>query len=165
MANTQSRIDLLEEQNSKLVAKITELREKNAVLLAENIEIKADNVKLKQALEKYEARFVNLEQKDKEKTSLIAKLDDDIKEIKQSSCQPIYTKPKSLEEKEVDRFLDSKYRESVSKVIIQSIKVEIKSCSQLPRVLSLIFLRFLHYRIRMFPYPKQRNYYLIVIKI
>ncbi|CAG8649198.1 12623_t:CDS:2, partial [Dentiscutata heterogama] len=36
-------------------------------------------------MKKYEARFVNLEQKDKEKTSLIAKLDDDIKEIKQSN--------------------------------------------------------------------------------
>ncbi|CAG8639207.1 3149_t:CDS:2 [Ambispora gerdemannii] len=152
MANTQSRIVLLEKQNSKLVSKITELREKNAILLAEN-------VKLKPALEKYEVRFINLEQKDKEKTSLITKLADDIKEIKQSStnvspkinpnntpeqmsqndspkglentsdntfnsdtCQPIYTKSKSLEKKEVDRFLDSTYRESVSKEIIQSIK-------------------------------------------
>jgi regulator of replication initiation timing len=61
MANTQSKIDLLEEQNSKLVSEITELREKNAILLAENIEVKADNVKLKQALEKYEVRFANLE--------------------------------------------------------------------------------------------------------
>ncbi|CAG8766255.1 11664_t:CDS:10, partial [Gigaspora margarita] len=49
-------------------------------------EVKADNVKLKHALEKYEARFVNLEQRDKEKTCLIAKLDDNIKEIKQSSA-------------------------------------------------------------------------------
>ncbi|CAI2182658.1 15528_t:CDS:2 [Funneliformis geosporum] len=35
------------------------------------------------ALEEHEARFTNLEQKDKEKTTLIAKLDDDIREIKQ----------------------------------------------------------------------------------
>ncbi|CAG8702434.1 16761_t:CDS:1, partial [Acaulospora morrowiae] len=31
-----------------------------------NIEVKADNVKLKQALEKYEVRFINLEQRDTE---------------------------------------------------------------------------------------------------
>ncbi|CAI2187432.1 14349_t:CDS:2 [Funneliformis geosporum] len=43
----------------------------------------AENVKLKHALEEHEARFTNLEQKDKEKTTLIAKLDDDIREIKQ----------------------------------------------------------------------------------
>ncbi|RHZ78411.1 hypothetical protein Glove_165g8 [Diversispora epigaea] len=53
--------------------------------IAENNKVKAENVKLKQALEEYEARFTNLEQRDKEKTNLIAKLDDDIKEIKQSS--------------------------------------------------------------------------------
>ncbi|CAG8809767.1 1003_t:CDS:2, partial [Racocetra persica] len=43
------------------------------------------NVKLRRALEEHEARFTNLEQRDKEKTNLIAKLDDDIKEIKQTS--------------------------------------------------------------------------------
>ncbi|CAG8608864.1 10744_t:CDS:2 [Acaulospora colombiana] len=41
---------------------------------------------MKQALEKYEVRFINLEQRDKEKINLIAKLDDDIKEIKQSKA-------------------------------------------------------------------------------
>ena len=42
------------------------------------------NVKLKYALEKHEARFTSLEQRDEEKATLITKLDDDIKEIKQS---------------------------------------------------------------------------------
>ncbi|CAI2196969.1 1903_t:CDS:2, partial [Funneliformis geosporum] len=45
---------------------------------------KAKNVKLKHALEEHEARFTNLKQKDKEKATLIAKLDYDIKKIKQS---------------------------------------------------------------------------------
>src|SRR3954468_17916276 len=49
----------------------------------ENAEVKAENTKLKCALEEHEARFTRLEQRDKEKTNLIAKLDDDIKEIKQ----------------------------------------------------------------------------------
>ena len=71
----QSEISL-REINSKLLADITELRK-------ENIEVKAENVKLKHALEEHEARFTNLEQRDKEKTTLIAKLDDDIREIKQ----------------------------------------------------------------------------------
>ncbi|CAJ0629720.1 795_t:CDS:2, partial [Entrophospora sp. SA101] len=42
--------------------------------------------KLKQALEKYKGRFTNLEQRDK-MTSLIAKFDDDIKEIRQPSAR------------------------------------------------------------------------------
>ena len=79
----QSEIDSLREINSKLLAEITELRKENAEVKAENIEVKAENVKLKHALEEHEARFTNLEQKYKEKTTLIAKLDDDIREIKQ----------------------------------------------------------------------------------
>jgi len=72
----QSEIDSLREVNSKLLAEITELRKENA-------EVKAENVKLKHALEEHEARFTNLEQKDEEKATRIAKLDDDIREIKQ----------------------------------------------------------------------------------
>src|SRR2546423_9985442 len=72
----QSEIDSLREVNSKLLTEITELRKENA-------EVKAENVKLKHTLEEHEARFTDLEQRDKEKTNLIAKLDDDIKEIKQ----------------------------------------------------------------------------------
>ena len=60
--------------NSKLLAKITELKKENA-------EVKAENVKLKHVLEEHEARFTSLEQKDEEKATLIAKLDDDIKEV------------------------------------------------------------------------------------
>ncbi|CAG8592908.1 6333_t:CDS:2 [Diversispora eburnea] len=78
--------------NSDLVHQIAELRKKFAEVEAENIEVKAENIKLKQDLEKYEARFTNLEQKDKEKTDLIAKLDDDIHEIKQSSVNTTFTK-------------------------------------------------------------------------
>ena len=82
----QSEIDSLREINLKLLAEITELRKENAEVKAENIEVKAENAKLKHALEEHEARFTNLEQRDKEKTNLIAKMDDDIKEIKQSSA-------------------------------------------------------------------------------
>src|SRR2546423_8598526 len=81
----QSEIDSLREVNSKLLTEITELRK-------ENVEVKTENAKLKHALEEHEARFANLEQRDKEKTNLIAKLDDDIKEIKQeqiaNTCIP-----------------------------------------------------------------------------
>ncbi|GES89649.1 hypothetical protein GLOIN_2v1766209 [Rhizophagus clarus] len=79
----QSEIDSLKEINSKLLAEISELRKENAEVKAENIEVKVENAKLKHALEEHEARFTNLEQRDKEKTTLIAKLDDDIREIKQ----------------------------------------------------------------------------------
>ncbi|EXX71885.1 uncharacterized protein OCT59_020668 [Rhizophagus irregularis] len=52
----------------------------------ENAKVKAENIKLRCVLEKHEAKFMRLEQRDKEKTNLIAKMDDDIKEIKQSSA-------------------------------------------------------------------------------
>ena len=97
----QSEIDSLRGINSKLLAEITELRKENAEVKAENIEVKAENVKLKHALEEHEARFTDLEQRDKEKTNLIAKLDDDIKEIKQEqiainlSVQGVTSIPKS----------------------------------------------------------------------
>ena len=119
----QSEIDSLREINSKLLAEITELRKENA-------EVKAENVKLKHALEEHEARFMSLEQRDEEKATLIAKLDDDIKEIKQSSastssvensdiCQPIHTETKSLEEKDMDSFLLEAHKKIVSSEIKQ----------------------------------------------
>ncbi|CAI2197593.1 9214_t:CDS:2, partial [Funneliformis geosporum] len=52
----------------------------------ENAVVKAENAKLRCVLEEYEARFTRLEQRNKEKTNFIAKMDDDIKEIKQSSA-------------------------------------------------------------------------------
>ncbi|RHZ74597.1 hypothetical protein Glove_220g4 [Diversispora epigaea] len=75
MTNSQSKIDLLEEQNSKLVLQVDELRKKfaeieaenikvkaeNAKVKAENIGIKAENTKLKQTLEEHERRFSKLE--------------------------------------------------------------------------------------------------------
>ncbi|CAB4400891.1 unnamed protein product [Rhizophagus irregularis] len=52
----------------------------------ENAKIKAENAKFRYTLEEHEARFMRLKQRDKEKTNFIAKMDDDIKEIKQSSA-------------------------------------------------------------------------------
>ena len=115
----QSEIDSLREINSKLLAEITELKKENA-------EVKAENVKLKHALEEHEARFTNLEQRDEEKTTLIAKLDDDIKKIKQSSASTssvensdiaICIETKSLEEKETNAFLNEVHKKSVGNEI------------------------------------------------
>ena len=54
MANTQSKIKLLEELNSKLQAENTELRNENA-------KVKRENVELRQSLESHEARITKLE--------------------------------------------------------------------------------------------------------
>nr|CAG8681879.1 9644_t:CDS:2 [Entrophospora candida] len=84
MENTQSEIveslDSLKELNSKLLAQNDELRK-------ENVKVKAENAKLKQALEEHESRFTNLEQRDKEKSNLIAKLEYDVSLIKEESLQ------------------------------------------------------------------------------
>ncbi|CAG8529916.1 16510_t:CDS:1, partial [Cetraspora pellucida] len=47
MANTQFKINLLEEQNSKLIVEITELKKKYAGVEVENIEVKPENAKLR----------------------------------------------------------------------------------------------------------------------
>ncbi|CAG8468058.1 8641_t:CDS:2, partial [Cetraspora pellucida] len=52
----------------------------NSELRNENAKVKAINAKLKQALEEHETRFMNLEQRDKEKTNLIAKIEQSDKE-------------------------------------------------------------------------------------
>ncbi len=81
MANIHS-IDSLKELNLKFLAEITKLRKENAEVKAENIEIKAENIKLRYALKKYKVKFTNLKQRNKEKTNLIVKLDDDIRKIR-----------------------------------------------------------------------------------
>ncbi|CAG8619131.1 3942_t:CDS:2 [Ambispora gerdemannii] len=78
MANTQFKINSLQELNSRLITTIAELRKENA-------DVKAENTKLKQDKEEIEARFVKLEQSDKENVDLraeVAKLRHDIEEIK-----------------------------------------------------------------------------------
>ncbi|PKC69806.1 hypothetical protein RhiirA1_455579 [Rhizophagus irregularis] len=95
--------------------KINSLREINLInlkLLAKIIKLKKENA-----------------ERDEEKATLIARLDDDIKEIKQSSastssvensdiCQPIRTEIKTLEEKEMDAFLN-KLRGTLHDIISQ----------------------------------------------
>ncbi|POG78721.1 hypothetical protein GLOIN_2v1870293 [Rhizophagus irregularis DAOM 181602=DAOM 197198] len=70
-------IDSLDERNTGV------LLAENAKIKAENAEVKAENAKLRQAIEENEARFVKLEQSDKEKAELIAELNCDIRKIKQ----------------------------------------------------------------------------------
>ncbi|CAG8771850.1 19613_t:CDS:2 [Gigaspora margarita] len=87
MADTQYTIVSLRELNTKLTVEISELRKKYAKLEAKNIKVEAENAKLKQDKEEVEARFLNLEQKDREKTDLIAKLKHDVSLIKEQSLQ------------------------------------------------------------------------------
>ncbi|RHZ81432.1 hypothetical protein Glove_120g42 [Diversispora epigaea] len=61
MVNIQSKIDLLEDQNFKLVTEINELRKKC-------VKAEAENVKLRQIIEKsieFKIRFEELEKKNK----------------------------------------------------------------------------------------------------
>src|SRR6266496_3041781 len=72
----QSELDSLKQR-------VIELLVENAEIKAENAEVKAENAKLRQAMEENEARFVKLEQSDKEKAELIAELNCDVGKIKQ----------------------------------------------------------------------------------
>lgn len=58
------------------------LRQENAKLLAENAKIKAKNVRLRQAIKDNVVKLTKLEQSDKEKGKLIAKLNYDFGKIK-----------------------------------------------------------------------------------
>nr|CAG8608924.1 9519_t:CDS:10 [Entrophospora candida] len=136
MANTQSKIDLLKEENSKLIAEITELSKENVKVNAENIEIKAENAKLRQALEGHETRITKLEQGEKEKSITNTRSALLMKDVLQSpvnfndtfeqiilqsedalvsdiSNNASNSDPKSLEDKEVNEFLDSVNKENV----------------------------------------------------
>src|SRR3989440_559007 len=81
-----SELDSLRQRIIELEAENAEVKAKYIKGMDENAEVKAENAKLRCALEEYEVRFTRLEQRDKKKTNLIAKMDDDIKEIKQSSA-------------------------------------------------------------------------------
>ncbi|RGB23634.1 hypothetical protein C1646_728064 [Rhizophagus diaphanus] len=67
-----SELELLRQRITELEVMNSELEAKYIEVMAENIEVKAENVKLSRALEENDARFTNLEQRDKEKTTLIA---------------------------------------------------------------------------------------------
>jgi len=64
-------------------SELDSLKQRVVELLAENAEVKAENAKLRKAMEENEARFVKLEQSDKEKAELIAELNCDVGKIKQ----------------------------------------------------------------------------------
>src|SRR6266498_4396208 len=81
-----SELDSLRQRIIELEAENAEVKAKYIKVMDENAEVKAENAKLRCALEEYEARFTRLEQRDKEKTNLIVKMDDNIKKIKQSSA-------------------------------------------------------------------------------
>ena len=80
-----SEFDSLRQCIIELEVENAEVKAKYIKVMDENAEVKAENAKLRCALEEHEARFTRLEQRDKEKTNLISKLDDDIKKIIQSS--------------------------------------------------------------------------------
>ncbi|GBC32909.2 hypothetical protein GLOIN_2v1870293 [Rhizophagus irregularis DAOM 181602=DAOM 197198] len=76
-------VGLLSNMLDSLKQRVVKLLAENAEIKAENAEVKAENAKLRQAIEENEARFVKLEQSDKEKAELIAELNCDVGKIKQ----------------------------------------------------------------------------------
>uniref|UniRef100_U9TT03 Uncharacterized protein n=1 Tax=Rhizophagus irregularis (strain DAOM 181602 / DAOM 197198 / MUCL 43194) TaxID=747089 RepID=U9TT03_RHIID len=152
-----SELDSLRQRIIELEAENAEVKAKYIKVMDENAEVKAKNAKLRCALEEYEARFTRLEQRDKEKTNLISKMDDDdIKEIKQllanassvenptitfnsNVCKPIRTETKSLEVKETDDFFDEVHKKRVSDEIRQRNKEKKIQCeSTVPSDLSCV---------------------------
>ncbi|CAG8627829.1 6476_t:CDS:2, partial [Diversispora eburnea] len=137
MGNIKSELDLLKQENTRF--------------LAENTELKNENAKLRQDLEGHEARITKLEWGEKSITNVpqssvniistemeisndtpISDITDDISNISAntSNSNDVHEQivasasdnPKSSEDKEMDDFLDSTYKEKVSKEIIQNIK-------------------------------------------
>ncbi|CAH1765112.1 4504_t:CDS:1 [Entrophospora sp. SA101] len=133
MVNTQSQIDSLRELNSKLVAEIANLRKENTEipeLKKENAVLLAENARLKRAMEEHEARFAKLEQNDKDKTSLIAKLDDDIKEIKQGHSEKETLTYCETPEQINDKSNSDIYQKSITQCYASPIHTETKSLEE-----------------------------------
>src|SRR6266498_473942 len=138
----QSEIDLLKQENARLVARIAELeliaKEKNELEVriveleqttkssqTENIKLKAEIEELKRAvknIEKYNRTATNDLNSPVHPTPLQV-IDSSIHHGADNSVTTTcYDEPKTLEDKVVDDFVDSKYKETVSKEIIQNIK-------------------------------------------
>ncbi|RHZ71211.1 hypothetical protein Glove_261g90 [Diversispora epigaea] len=120
MTNTQFKIESLEEQISKLVVENDKLRRENAEFLVKETGLIARIVELERSA-KENAENTNL--RDTELNARISNLEQkQLQNNKEKSDLIVLQKPISLEDKEIDEFLDSRYKEQVSKEIIQSIK-------------------------------------------
>src|SRR5437660_42050 len=141
MSDTQSKIDSLRELNDKLLAEISELRRENAEVKAENTKLKQAieaNAELKTRFEELEKknktdtsnliaenaelrdRVTKLEQKQTQSDSVHVLEDSILHEASSDISSNIHTyssEPKSLENKEIDEFLDLKSKERVSSEI------------------------------------------------
>ncbi|CAG8824493.1 43375_t:CDS:2, partial [Gigaspora margarita] len=132
----KQRITELEAENIELKHENTKLKQ----IIEENVEFKAKIIKLEQAVDKIEKRDQSIS-----RTFSITKDNDSLTNsslpvISQLSTPPpiedhpdkdysvsvntsqLKAEPASLEDKEIDKFLDSKYKKKVSEEIIQSIK-------------------------------------------
>ncbi|CAH1764458.1 3448_t:CDS:2 [Entrophospora sp. SA101] len=94
MANTQSKIDLLKEENSKLIAEITELSKENVKIILRSEDALVSDISNNAS-------------------------NSDVRQKFSTRCytSPICTEPKSLEDNEVNEFLDSVNKENVSNEI------------------------------------------------
>ena len=134
---SRSKIDSLQELNSKLLAEISELRKENADVKAENTKLKQameENVELKSRIEELEknradsdaenvelrARVMKLEQDFRKSQTDISPEEDTSVDIPSSAIGQYVnanSSPISPEDKEVDEFVDSKYKEKVNNEI------------------------------------------------
>ncbi|RHZ82169.1 hypothetical protein Glove_113g62 [Diversispora epigaea] len=94
-------------------------------------------------MEKYETRFAKLEQNDKEKTDLIAKLDDDIKGIKQDQIVVVSLKAESKHKQANSCLISDSASESqiTSPVIVCNLRRDIRdsAISQLKPMLCITY--------------------------
>ena len=110
----QSELDSLKQR-------VVELLAENAEIKVENAKVKAENAKLRHAMEENETRLAKLEQSDKEKAKLIAKLNCDVGKIKQKRVVvDVATQlSTSLEDRKTDEFLVSVSKKKVSDMMRQ----------------------------------------------
>ncbi|CAG8529352.1 123_t:CDS:2, partial [Cetraspora pellucida] len=121
MANIQSKINSLEEQNSKLIVEITELKKKYAGVEAENIEVKAENAKLRWFIKEnteLKTRIEELEKNRIETTTENAKLKARVVKLEQNFEHRLENGDNSSEnianDKEMNNFLDEKNKKKVN---------------------------------------------------
>ncbi|RHZ83573.1 hypothetical protein Glove_91g98 [Diversispora epigaea] len=139
----QSKLDLLKQENVRLMARITELKQRKS----ENAKLKTKKILLnmqskldllKQENVRLMARITELKQRKSENAKLKTKYPklivnktaiistSDIAQHKYTNTsQTIHIEPKSSEDKEIDNFLDLTYKDTIRKLLTLSNSIEV----------------------------------------
>ncbi|KAF0478026.1 hypothetical protein F8M41_024111 [Gigaspora margarita] len=108
LLNIQSELNLLKQENVRLIARIAELEQRES----ENAELKAKIMELEYDIKKIRNKIPYFTEK---QTKVVTNIQD----TPSIGSQTIHVEPKSPEDKEIDNFLDLIYKDKISNKMIK----------------------------------------------